>query len=50
MNDQYVPTDSSDDNEPPFVYLSQLLFGKLAEVGVAAPSFITGYVSPYEES
>ncbi|MDM9587183.1 MULTISPECIES: hypothetical protein [Pseudomonas] len=40
MNDQYVPTDSSDDNEPPFVYLSQLMFSKLAEVGVAAPSFI----------
>lgn len=40
MNDQYVPTDSSDDNEPPFVYMSQLMFGKLAEVAVSVPNCI----------
>ena len=40
MNDQYVPTNSSDDNEPPFIYMSQLMFGKLAEVGVAVPNSI----------
>lgn len=40
MNDQHVPTDISDDKEPPFVYVSQLMFGKLAEVGVAAPNCI----------
>ncbi len=40
MNDQHVPTDISDDKEPPFVYVSPLMFGKLAEVGVAAPNCI----------
>lgn len=35
MNDQYAPTQSSDDGEPPFVYLNQQMLGKLAQVGVA---------------
>lgn len=40
MNDQHVPTDSCDDNEPPFIYISQLMFGKLSEVSISVPNCV----------
>lgn len=40
MNDQYVSTGSSDDNEPPFVYMSTLMLGKLSEVAASVPNCI----------
>lgn len=40
MNDRHVPTDRNDDNEAPFIYVSQLMFGKLCDVGVSLPNCI----------
>ncbi len=41
MNDQHIPTDSSDcGNEPPFIYMSQLMFGKLSDASLAVPNCI----------
>ncbi|MGO0108922.1 hypothetical protein [Pseudomonas putida] len=37
MNDQYVPTQSGDDNEPPFVYINQHMFGSLSLVAASVP-------------
>ncbi|MDZ5602306.1 hypothetical protein SJI00_05940 [Pseudomonas sp. RP23018S] len=40
MNDQYAPTQSSDDGEPPFVYLNQQMLSRLAEASLAVPNCI----------